>query len=456
MSLTIIAAIVLLGVVIFVHELGHFLAAKAVGIGVPRFSIGFGSATPIKFIIGETEYVVAWIPLGGYVKMATEEEESAGVSAIEGGGSSGFPPDRLFENKPLWARMFVLSAGVLMNAVLAWGLYAGIALTVGGAEDPTTRVATVTDSLLPPEAAQLGSLPFGTRITRINDDTVNSWNAIRDGILDVTSDRLRFDFDVVDPVILPIPGTQATARASIYSALAPLHPALIASVTPGRPAARAGMQPGDLVIRADGDTIRFWGDMLVAIEPSAGRTMILTVLRDGAEVNFEIVPDEVDESVRGPLAEGNRRVGFIGVGPQLEVRRVEFGPIEAVVEGGRMTWGNLSLVVFTVKGLLLGRVSPKELGGPIVIGQLSGQAARLGPIAFLTFMAFISINLAIFNLLPIPVLDGGHLLFLALEGIRGKPVSLNVRLRFTQVGLAMLLALVVFVVFNDVARIVGG
>ncbi|HEX9727061.1 MAG TPA: RIP metalloprotease RseP [Gemmatimonadales bacterium] len=457
MFLTVFAAIVLLGAVIFVHELGHFLAAKAVGVGVPRFSIGFGSPTPLAITIGETEYVIAWVPLGGYVKLATREDEAAGVSSIEGGPAEGFPPEKLFENKPLWARVLVLSAGVVMNVVLAWAIYVGVVLTLGGAEDPTTTIAEVDAAALPGGAEALASLPFGTPLLQINGDTVASWDDIRSALLDVGSPRLRFDFaGEVEPIVLPIPGTSGSDRVAIYQALRPLHPARIAQVSPGRPAARAGVETDDLVIRVGADTVRYWGDLLAAVEPAAGDTLAVTVLRAGVPVDLTIVPDEVDEVLRDPTATGDRKVGYIGVGQQIDIRRVRYGPVGAALQGARMAIGSTAQVLYTVRGLLTFRVSPKELGGPIVIGQLSGQAARIGPSAFLMFMAFISINLAIFNLLPIPVLDGGHLMFLLLEGLLGRPVSMTVRLRFTQVGFAMLMALVALVVFNDVARIVTG
>ncbi|HET7039544.1 MAG TPA: site-2 protease family protein, partial [Gemmatimonadales bacterium] len=185
----VVAFIVVLGIVIFVHELGHFLAAKAVGVGVPRFSIGFGPLTPLRFHWGETEFVVSWVPLGGYVKMATQEEEG-GTSAIEGGDASGFPPHRLFENQPLWARALVLSAGVAMNVVLAWVIYTGVAATGRLFVDPTTTLAEVDTVLAPAEAAELARVPYGTRIVRINGDTIVSWNDIRQAVIDPGADRL--------------------------------------------------------------------------------------------------------------------------------------------------------------------------------------------------------------------------------------------------------------------------
>ena len=175
MLLTLASALVVLGVLIFVHELGHFWAAKAVGIGVPRFSMGLGPPTRLKWKRGETEYVVSWIPFGGYVKMATAEEDES-MAGLEGGSADhNFPADRLFENKPLWARVVVISAGVTMNAVFAWSAYVLLAATYGRVEDPTTAIAVVDTAGLPAAARPLASLPFGTRILRINGDTVGSW-----------------------------------------------------------------------------------------------------------------------------------------------------------------------------------------------------------------------------------------------------------------------------------------
>ena len=454
MFLTVLAAVVVLGLVIFVHELGHFLAAKAVGVGVPRFSIGFGAATPLRFRRGETEYVVAWIPLGGYVKMATREEETAGVSSIEGGEAEGFPPEKLFENKSLGARIFVISAGVIMNVVLAWVLYTAVAATGVRLENPTTALAVADTAALPPGAEALGAVPMGTRIVRINGDTVESWNDVQRALFDATSERLRFDFaGGVDPAIVRIPGTAASARQELFRVLEPYTQPRIGEVVPGNPAAEAGLRPGDVVLRASGDTVRYWGQLVRVIEANAGAPVLIEVRRGDSVVPLTVTPAEQPKP--DPMTGEERLAGWIGVGSGIALVEVEWGFGGALVEGGRRTVDALRQVVYAVRGIVLGRVSPRDLGGPIVIGQLSGQMAALGPLAFMSFIAFISVNLAIFNLLPIPVLDGGHLVFLVLEGMRGKPVSARVRLWFTQAGLLILLLLVVFIVFNDLTRVLG-
>jgi regulator of sigma E protease len=450
--MTLLAAIIVLGVVILVHELGHFLAAKAVGIGVPRFSIGFGSPTPLRFRRGETEYVLAWVPLGGYVKMATAEEDGSG--SLEGGDATGFPPHRLFENKPLWARMLVISAGVIMNVLLAWAIYAGVAATGTQLEDPVTRLAAVDTAGLAPEAEPLTRVPFGAQIIRVNDDTVASWNDVQTHVLDPGSDRLRFDFaGGLDPAIVRIPGTAGEARARLLGAMHNLREARVGTVDPGSPAEAAGLAPGDLIVKVDADTVRFWDELTGLVRPRPAQTVILTVVRGDSAAEVPITTAGVTD--RDPMTGESIRVGRLGIFVAEALREVEFTPLGAVAEGWRQMTGGVRLVLVTVRGLVLGQVSPKELGGPIVIGQLSGRMARAGLIPFLNFMAFISINLAVFNLLPIPVLDGGHLVFLVLEGVRGRPVPVSWRLRLTQVGMFLLMVLVVLVVYNDVLRLLG-
>lgn len=456
MLLTIIAFVFVLGVLIFVHELGHFLAAKATGIAVPRFSIGFGPPTPLSFRRGETEYRVSWIPLGGYVKMASKEEQEA-MESLEGGEvHEDFPPDRLFESKSLAARIVVISAGVVMNVLFAWAVYTGVTAVYGKSEDPTTRLARVDREILPPVAGALADLPFGTQITLVNGDTVPSLNAIRSAILDLTSERLRFDFaGGRDPVIVSVPGTEAEARIRIWSALVPLWEARIGSVVPGQPAARAGMARGDVVVGIDGDTVRSWDDMVRRIEPNPGEELEVSVLRGDSILSLVVLVGEESETDRST---GEARpVGKIGVGVQLpDPLRIQYGVVGSLVEGARLTWDDAGKVMFTLKGMILRKISPRELGGPIFIGQVSGEFAAAGLLPLLLFMAFLSINLAILNLLPIPVLDGGHLVFLLIEGVRGKPLSLGVRLRLTQVGLFVLLGIMVLALTNDVLRVFGG
>jgi len=453
--LSLAAFIFVLGVLIFVHELGHFLAAKAVGIGVPRFSIGFGPATPIRFRRGETEYVVAWFPLGGYVKMASREEQEA-MAAVEGGPlEEEYPPDKLFESKSLPARILVISAGVAMNMVFAWLAYTGLAAALGRTEDPTTTIGWVDVERLPASAAALAEVPLGSQILRVNGDSVASWQQIQQRIFDPTSDRLRIDFaGGLDPVILPIPGTEAQSRAAVGLALEPGWGPRVGAVVAGFPAAEAGLQRGDQILAVGGDTVTAFHDVRLGVEPYAGDTVLFTMLRADSVFVVPLVPQERTEP--DPLTGDAVQVVRVGIAPYWEPLRTEYGVVGAVVEGWGRTWSNVELVLFTLKGILLRDISTREIGGPILIGQMSGQFARRGLASLIAFMALLSVNLAVLNLLPIPVLDGGHLVFLVIEGVRGKPLSLNARLRLTQLGMVLLIALMVYVFTNDIVRLVTG
>lgn len=459
MLLTLAAAVVVLGVVIFVHEVGHFLAAKATGVGVIRFSIGFGPATPLRFRRGSTEYVVSWFPFGGYVAMASEEEaleEGQGMRVLEGGSQArAFPPDQVFENKPWWARTVVIVAGVAMNALFAWLLYFGLAAVFGAEEDPTTTVAAVEPALLPPGAEALGRLSYPATIVRINGDTVRSWNAVQAAVLNPSSNELAIEFaGLVSPVGVPIRGTAAEDRMRLLRALKPAWAPRLGYLAPGRPAAASGLRVGDLVVAAGSDTLRYWQEFVRVIESHPGDSVALRVARGDSVFTVFLVP--VAERDTDLVGGGYRTVGKIGVGPAVAVRQVRYGVWGSMRQATRRAWADASLVVFAVKGLVLGRVSPRELGGPIFIGQISGQMAQVGLGPFLAFIALFSINLAVLNLLPIPVLDGGRLVFLLAEAARGRPLSRAVRMRLSQVGVALLVGIMLLALTNDLLRVFGG
>jgi regulator of sigma E protease len=457
--LTVLSWIVVIGGAIFVHELGHFLVAKLMGVGVVRFSIGFGPPTPLRFRRGETEYVLSWFPLGGYVMMASEEEaeidQESGAAVLEGGAAGRtFPPDQLFERKPLEARFAVMVAGVAMNAVFAWITYSAVAAAYGRVEDPTTTVAAVETAVLPAVATAWATVPLPATITRVNGRPITSWGELQEGILDPGVDALSFELaERADPVVVPLAGTTGEARTGLLRALVPHREPRVAEVTPGRPAARAGVLPGDLIVSANGDTVRHWHQLVRVIEGHPGDTVRLGVLRQHSRLALTVVP--ITEEVPGDGAGSRRVVGKIGVGVESPVRRIRFTAAGAVVEGVRRTVADASLVIVTLKGLILGDVSLRELGGPIFVGQVSAQVARLGLEPFLSFLALFSVNLAVLNLLPIPVLDGGRLVFLLWEGVVRRPLPRRLRLRLTQAGMAFLLALMLFVIANDIVRIVG-
>ena len=443
--LTLAAFLVVIGVLIFVHELGHLLAAKAVDIEVPRFSIGFGPRIA-GFTIGETEYVISALPLGGYVRMAGMED----TSALEGGTEEEHVPSpRDFDAKPLWARAMVISAGVFMNFVFAILVLAGVAFGFGEPINPTTRVAVSQE--LPAESAALGTLPLGAEITAVGGTAVESWNDVVVALESAPAGPVEIAFSNAPPLRLDLPAGDS-ARARLLSPLQPYTEPVIGEITPGSPAAEAGFQRGDRVVSADGQPVQTW-------------TQFVDIVRSRPGQPIEMVVDRAGESIRlAPVAGSERElnvdmerveIGRLGVAPeaQLEFRRM--GLVDSLGYGFSTTWGTRVMIVQLVGDLFTGEASPRSLGGPLAIGQLSGQAARYGIEMFLQWMALLSVNLAVLNLLPIPVLDGGQLLFIGVEAIRGRPLSIEQRLRLSHLGLIIVVGIMVWAITNDFLRFFG-
>jgi len=352
---TLLSFAVALGVLIFVHELGHFLVAKKLGVKVLRFSIGFG---PVLFSWrkGETEYAISAIPMGGYVKMLGEEDEEEAQAN----------PERAFSTQPVRRRGAIVFAGPAMNFVFAFFVYAILFVAVG---------------------------------------------------VELPSNEPR-----------------------------------VGGVSMGLPAERAGLQAGDRVVAVSGTPIPTWEELSKAILGSKGEKLQLTVERDGKQFQVEITPALLEN--RSIFGESTGNVYRIGIEASHEWHRVE--PWRAVGLAAQQTWTASAVVVKGLALMFQGRVPLRELGGPIAIARAAGQQARAGARQFLSMLAFLSVNLAVLNLLPIPALDGGHLAFFLVEGVMRRPLRPRHREIAQQVGLLLLITLMVFVFYNDIHRLVQG
>ena len=453
MLITLLALAVVLGVLIFVHEAGHFLAAKWAGIYVHRFSLGLGS--PIRrltFRRGETEYSVSWLPLGGYVKMASREEDAT-TALLEGGAAAVVPPDRVFEAKPVWKRMIVIIAGVTMNLIFAWAVYTYVAARHGRSIDPTTTVGLVLSDSLTGAMAPLATLKPGDRIVRVDGQIVSSWDDVVHHLLSGQQNGVTIELSDGRQVKLDIHPAAIEDRARAASAVLPYRGAVVDLAVGGRPAARAGVEPGDSIVAVNGKQVSQRYDVLAIMDTSAGKLVTMTVVRGGRRLDLSMTA----ASEPGIALNGKQgQVGRIGIrfrDPEVTEPYTLFGAVRA---GTDATLNSMTFIVRTVQGLLTRRVSASNVGGPILIAQQAGEFARLGLDPFLEFMALISVNLAVLNLLPVPVLDGGQLVMLLAEAVIRKPVPVALRERLTMVGLVVVVLLMVLAFSNDIRRLLGG
>lgn len=450
MLLTIGSFLVVIGVLVTIHEAGHFFAAKWVGIQVPRFSIGFGPRL-VGFKRGETEYVISAIPLGGYVKMAGMEDDEA-QSVLEGGmGEDPVDPERTFDSKPLWARALVISAGVIVNflfAVLVFGVLAGM---YGERIIRTTQVAPPDPATAVGPAAEAAKVPFGARVVAVGGAPVGTWSEMGRRIVEAQPGPLELKLDGGRSVTLVVPSGRS-ARMQLASSLEPLRSAVIPELVAGGPAERAGMRVGDRVVAVNGKPVVGWNDFVRVVRASPGKPVAIDVVRGSGPARVTVTPTAERET--GP--EGKSvTVGKFGVRePALPIVRRPIGFVEAVKTGFVETWEGTVAILDALRQLVTGETSARNMGGLLTIGQASGQTARMGLDAFLSFLAFFSINLAVLNLLPIPVLDGGHLMFLTVEAVRGRPLSVETRIRLSQLGLLIVVALMLWANGNDVVRLI--
>ena len=444
----IFSLLVVLSILITVHELGHLLAAKAVGIAVPRFSLGFGKRL-WGFRWGETDFVVSAIPLGGYVKMAGMEDDEA-AEVLEGGGpAEEVDPERTFDAKPIWARALVISAGVIMNLLFAVLTFAVLALGWGEPVVPST-VGGVAPGAPADVVAGGARIPTGARVTAVGAKPVSEWRELTAALAAAPAGPLELRLANGPPVVLPMPA-DAEKRMQLAASLTQPIPPVIDQVEAGSPAERAGLEKGDRVVEAGGTPVQDWTQLVATIQKSPGRPLPLVVERGGRRVPLTVAVERVE---RRDADRKKVEVGRIGAGYRaVEVERRRVGLGEAVGIGVRETAATTRFILVTLKQLVTGELSARNMGGLLTIGEASGESARAGLESFLAFLALFSVNLAVLNLLPIPILDGGHLMFLAVEALRGRPLSIETRIRLSQLGLVIVVGLMLWANGNDVVRL---
>jgi regulator of sigma E protease len=442
-----VSFVVVLGVLIVVHELGHFFMARLAGVGVERFSIGFG---PVlwRFRGKETEYCVSAIPMGGYVKMMGDDE-----NPLEGGKGATIDPRKAFNGKPLGARFLIVFAGPAMNFVLAVVIAALMFMLVGRPVAPA-QVGRVTEG---GPAAQAG-LQTGDRILSIDGAAVPYWEDVTRVVQAAGPRALKVVVKGASGErTVDVTPTQATRRDlfgdehSVWEIGAtPYIPATIGDTVAGDPADRAGLKAGDTVTGLEGRPVMSWDDLADKIHQRAGQPTRLEVKRGAETLTITVTP----KTGKIPGPDGKEiEAGLVGIRPGGTSLMVRSNPLTATWEG--VVWAG-DVTAKTAIGLYKWasrQIPSNSIGGPIQIATMAGEQAKQGISSLALFTAVISVNLFLLNLLPVPMLDGGHLLFFLCEAVLGRPLSVRKREVAQQVGFALLMLLMVFAFYNDFKRI---
>jgi|KBSSwiStaDraftv2_1062776.scaffolds.fasta_scaffold02988_11 regulator of sigma E protease len=446
----IVAFLVTLGVLVVFHELGHYLVARWCGVKVLRFSVGFGRIVASRKVgPDQTEWALSAIPLGGYVKMADEREGDVAPADL----------DRAFNRQSVWKRIAIVAAGPIANLLLAVVLYAGTYM----AGIPGQRALLAEPSSA--TAAAAAGLRGGDLVVALDGEAVQSWQDLRWRLLRA-QDRGTVDVAVLPkdaraddtPVVrrLSLNGVKPADWEGNAISMLGLRPdlgaPLIGEVVPGKPAAGAGLEKGDRILAIDGVPMHSPGDVAQATNASAGTPLTFRVERGGSTSDIALTPEAAEQ--------GGKTVGLAGL--RLAVDPVEakklavtvrFGVLEAFAQGARKTW---ELSAFTLKMLgriVIGEASVKNISGPLTLADFAGQSAQAGVLVFVGYLALISISLGVLNLLPVPLLDGGHLLYYFAEVVKGSPVSDRVFEVGQRIGMAMLAVLMALALFNDFSRL---
>ncbi len=437
---TIMSGILMLGVLVFVHELGHFVVAKMCGVKVLKFSLGFGPRL-VSRRRGETEYQICVIPLGGYVQMlgegGGEQGEDAELSPEE--------KQRSFAHKPVSKRLAIVLAGPLMNLVLPL-LILPVSYMVGVQMPAYFEEPACIGYVIPGSPAETAGFQAGDCVVGINDQQVFSWTDTNKVFLGQAGNSLVFHIERNGRSRdLSIPEENDSLEGMQALGLLPGQEARIGGLAADMPAARAGLQENDLILSIGGTKVSSWYDLKGIIQESGSQPVAVLIERGGDEIVVELVPEQREEG--GDF--------LLGIAPLQRTELKRFGFLAALGEGAHRTWELIDLTLVFVQKLFTGSVSTKNIGGPITVVQIAGQAAQTDLAAIISVLAFISIQLGILNLLPIPILDGGHILFYTIELILRRPLSVRAREMAQQVGMAMLLMLMVLAFYNDIVRLWG-
>ncbi|AVR88963.1 RIP metalloprotease RseP [Thauera aromatica] len=441
-----------LGLLILVHEMGHYLVARWCGVKVLRFSIGFGKPLYVRRAGRDgTEWAIAAFPLGGYVKMLDEREAPVAPAELH----------RSFNRQSVYRRFAIVAAGPLANFLLAIVLYWG--LFVAGTEELRPRIA-LSDT---PAIAVAAGVREGDLVVAVDEEPVLSWQDLRWVLLRHALDRREVLLQVrtledvetfrrFDLSGIAIDGEDQDLIARIgLKPWRPLIRPVLGRLSEDGAAARAGLLPGDEVLAIGGEPIAAWGELVLKVRQAPGVPLRFEIRRAGEEAEYLVTPDAASEN--------GERIGRIGVavaepapGGLSMFATVRYGPFDAAAKAVRQTWETSVLSLQMIGRMITGEVSWKNLSGPVTIADYAGQSAQLGLSHYLKFVALISISLGVLNLLPIPVLDGGHLLYYTVEIIKGGPIPERVMEIGQQIGLVLLVMLMAFAFYNDINRLISG
>jgi len=441
-----------LGALVVVHEFGHYLAARLCNVKVLRFSVGFGRVIASRrYGRDNTEWALAAFPLGGYVKMLDEREGDVPAEELP----------RAFNRQSVYRRIIIVIAGPLANFLLAIFLYWLIFM------HGVPGIRPVIGAVTPDSAAAHAQFEAGETIVRIGSDPVTTWQDARWLMLKYAVDRAWVALEVQNEraqinvrqldmsALTPADLDGNFLRALGFARLQPPLPPVIGRVMPGGAAERGGILAGDEVTAIDSAPLDRWDQVVAAISASPERQLLIEVKRGQTRLQMKILPDAA--------VENGTRIGRIGVAVRFDENSVKkymvemrYSPWDSLVRAGERTWDTARFSLSMLGKMIIGEVSLKNLSGPITIADYAGQSAQIGWISYLAFLALISISLGVLNLLPIPLLDGGHLMYYMLEIVKGSPVSTRIMEIGQNVGMGLLFLLMAFALYNDITRLVNG